>query len=277
MTTMTATSVATDTYLFEEHADRGDLERRRLDALCGLFDPATRRFLRNLGLARGWRCLEVAAGTGSVAAWMAEQVGPEGEVYAADVDLRHLGTLPPTVGYAEHDIMTDPLPVDAFDVVHTRLLLEHLSGRDIALGRMAAAVRPGGYLLVEEAEMSRQALELVGRYLPLADHVVGDRGLRGIAGLLGAAGADMGYASTLPGAVRRVGLELVGGEVHSPLVRGGATEDFGRLTALSLRQPLVASGLLTQDELDDFIRMTLDPEAQYVPFVMTSVWARRPA
>ena len=39
---------------------------------------------------RGWRCLEVAAGTGSVAAWLADQVGPEGEVFATDVDLTHL-------------------------------------------------------------------------------------------------------------------------------------------------------------------------------------------
>ena len=43
-----------------------------------------------------------------------------------------------------------------------------------------------------------------------------------------------------------------------------------------LRQPAVGSGLLTHDQVDAFLRMTLDPEAQYVPFVMTSVWARRP-
>ena len=87
----------------------------------------------------------------------------------------------------------------------------------------------------------------------------------------------MGYASTLPGAVRRAGLELVGGEIHSPIVRGGAVQDFGRLTVMVLREPLVASGLMTHDEIDAFLRMTLDPGAQYIPFVMTSVWARRPA
>ena len=39
----------------------------------------------------------------------------------------------------------------------------------------------------------------------------------------------------------------------------------------------MASGLMTHDEIDAFLRMTLDPESQYIPFVMTSVWARRPA
>lgn len=274
---MTTTSVRTETYLFERQADLGDLERRRLDALTELFDPATRRLLRQVGVARGWRCLEVAAGTGSVAAWLADQVGPEGEVYATDVDLRHLGLLPPNVTYAEHDIVTDSLPDGAFDIVHTRLLLEHLSGRETALRRMATAVRPGGYVLVEEAEMSPQALDLVTRYQPLAGRELGGKALRAIAGLLAAVGADMGYASTLPDAVRRTGLEFVGGEAHSPIVRGGAVEDFGRLTMMVLRQPAVASGLLTHDEVDAFLRMTLDPDAQYVPFVMTSVWARRPA
>jgi hypothetical protein len=125
--------------------------------------------------------------------------------------------------------------------------------------------------------MSPQALDLVTRFLPMGGRELGDKGLRAVAALLAAAGADMGYASTLPEAVRRAGLELLGGEVHSPIVRGGAAHDFGRSTFMVLRGPLVASGLMTHDEIDQFLRMTLDPQSQYVPFVMTSVWARRPA
>ena len=87
---MTTTSVPTETYLFERRSDLGDLESRRLHAIADLFDPATRRLLAQVGVARGWRCLEVAAGTGSVAAWLADQVGPEGEVFATDIDLTHL-------------------------------------------------------------------------------------------------------------------------------------------------------------------------------------------
>ena len=75
---MTATPVQAEGYLFERGADRGDLERRRLFALTELFDPTTRRVLGEIGVANGWRCLEVAAGTGTVAAWLAGQVGAEG-------------------------------------------------------------------------------------------------------------------------------------------------------------------------------------------------------
>ena len=119
-------------------------------------------------------------------------------MYATDVDLSHLGQLPPSVAYAEHDIVTDSLPAATFDVVHTRLLLEHLSGRETALARMAAAVRPGGYVLVEEAEMSPQAIELIAKYAPLAGRDLGVTTLRTMTALLAATGADMGYASTLP-------------------------------------------------------------------------------
>jgi len=63
---MTTTSVPTETYLFERRSDLGDLESRRLHAVADLFDPATRRLLAQVGVARGWRCLEVAAGTGAI-------------------------------------------------------------------------------------------------------------------------------------------------------------------------------------------------------------------
>jgi SAM-dependent methyltransferase len=274
---MTATSVQPDTYLFETRPDARDLELSRLTALTELFDPATRRLLRQVGVVRGWRCLEVAAGNGSVAGWLAEQVGPDGEVYATDIDLSHLGTLPPNVAYAHHDIVTDPLPGASFDLVHTRLLLEHISGRETALRRMADAVRPGGYVVVEEAEMSTQALDLVTKYIPLATRRSGGKAIRAIASLLAAVGADMSYASTLPDAVRRAGLEYLGGEIHSPIISGGAANDFGRLSMMAIREPIVASGLLTEDEVDAFLEMTLDPGSTYLPFVMTSVWARRPA
>ena len=87
---MTTTSVPTETYLFERRPTSVTSSQRRLHALAALFDPATRRLLTEVGVARGSRCLEVAAGTGSVAAWLADQVGPEGEVFATDIDLTHL-------------------------------------------------------------------------------------------------------------------------------------------------------------------------------------------
>ena len=53
-------------------------ERERLALLTELADPITTRRLTDLGVGPGWRCLDVGAGDGSVARWLAGRVGPEG-------------------------------------------------------------------------------------------------------------------------------------------------------------------------------------------------------
>jgi trans-aconitate methyltransferase len=53
-----------------------------------------------------------------------------------------------------HDIETEALPEAEFDLVHTRLELHHLTQRDQALRRMVAALRPGGWIVVEESDWS---------------------------------------------------------------------------------------------------------------------------
>ena len=42
-------------------------ERARLDSLTALYDPTTLALCERLGLEPGWRCLDVGAGTGTLA------------------------------------------------------------------------------------------------------------------------------------------------------------------------------------------------------------------
>lgn len=64
------------------------VERHRLEAQTALWDPFTFRILDGVGVAEGWRCLEIGAGTGSVASWLCERVGGSGHVVATDVETR---------------------------------------------------------------------------------------------------------------------------------------------------------------------------------------------
>src|SRR6185436_15674069 len=125
-------------------------EKRRLGALCLLYDEGTRRHLTALGVARGWQCLEAAAGTGSVARWLSETVGPDGRVVATDLDTRHLDGLGANVEVRRHDLVKDPLEEGTFDLVHARALLEHLPERTKALEKLVRALKPGGRLLAED-------------------------------------------------------------------------------------------------------------------------------
>src|SRR5207344_3002721 len=85
-------------------------ERERLSLLEHSADPLSRRRLAALGIQPGWHCLEVGAGHGSIARWLAEQVGPRGRVVATDINPRFLTEMQlPNVEVRQHDIRTDPL------------------------------------------------------------------------------------------------------------------------------------------------------------------------
>ena len=56
-----------------------ELEAERLRLLEIVHDPFTTSLLTGLGVAPGWRCLEVGAGRGSMASWLADKVGDGGK------------------------------------------------------------------------------------------------------------------------------------------------------------------------------------------------------
>ncbi len=109
-------------------ADREAAEDERLDLLEQIYDPMSRQ--RRALVQAGWRRLEVGAGRGSMAVWLAEQVGPAGQVVATDVDTRYLDRLDlPNLEVVRHDILEDPLGAlqpGSFDLVCSRLMLFHL-------------------------------------------------------------------------------------------------------------------------------------------------------
>src|SRR5262245_22870788 len=63
---------------------RGEHERLRL--LESHVDPLSVAAIEAVGLSRGARCLEIGAGAGSIARWLAERVGDPGLVVATDLD-----------------------------------------------------------------------------------------------------------------------------------------------------------------------------------------------
>jgi SAM-dependent methyltransferase len=129
-------------------------ESERLTALEQALDPGTIRHLEALGVGPGWRCWEVGAGAGSIAAWLCERVGDEGHVIATDLEMTFLERLSyPNLELLRHDIVADDLPEGgSFDLVHARWVLEWIPDRRKALVRMVSALKPGGWLLVEASD-----------------------------------------------------------------------------------------------------------------------------
>ena len=84
--------------------------RERLAAIETWLDPGTIRHLLACGVGEGWQCLEVAAGGGSIAAWLSHQVGSLGQVVATDINPRFLEELDlPNLEVRRHHLLQDAL------------------------------------------------------------------------------------------------------------------------------------------------------------------------
>src|SRR5580765_282748 len=106
-----------------EQTGAEDFERARLALLEEVCDPHTIRQLDAIAVGDGWRCLDAGAGAGSATRLLAERVGDAGSVLAVDLDVRLLdGLAGDRVEVRQHDLLVDPLPEGAFDVVHARNL-----------------------------------------------------------------------------------------------------------------------------------------------------------
>jgi SAM-dependent methyltransferase len=135
-------------------------ESTRLRNIQQASDSFTIKHLEATGIGQGWRCLEIGAGGGSIAGWLGDRVGATGSVVATDVDLQRLGDLGAPVEVRRHDIAREGLESAAYDLVHCRLVLQHLTEPVVALQKMATAVAPGGWPLIEEGDFG--LLEFAG-------------------------------------------------------------------------------------------------------------------
>jgi SAM-dependent methyltransferase len=126
----------------------------RFDQLAAILDEHTTARLAALDGLAGRHCLEIGAGGGSVATWLADRVGPDGTVTATDKTPNPVPERP-NLTVLRHDITSDPLPeaptpTGRWDLIHVRLVLTHLPERREILRTLASALAPGGALLVED-------------------------------------------------------------------------------------------------------------------------------
>jgi SAM-dependent methyltransferase len=253
-------------------------EQSRLAGVEKLFDPGTFRYLDAIGIATGMRCLEVGAGGGSVARWMADRVGPSGTVFVTDLDVSALaGCDLPNVEVRVHDICTDPLDND-FDVIHARLLLEHLPSRLTVLHKLVSALRPGGWALVEDFDLTgwvhlppdRLACE------PKRFGVLYKKLCLGSVAMATTSGWDPEFGRDLPPFLAKAGLEQVGSEVCTPLIIGGSPEAaFPLLSLQQLRHAYVDGGYMSDADVDAILEALANPETMLAGYSMVSAWGRK--
>jgi SAM-dependent methyltransferase len=247
---------------------------QRFDALGRLLDPVTFRHLGRTGVSAGWRCWEVGAGGITVPAWLAARVGRTGRVLATDIDTSWLPADLPGVEVRRHDIGTDPAPDGPFDLVHARLVLVHVPARAAALAAMIRALRPGGRLVLEDADPGLQPLLCPDEHGD-AERLA-NRLRHGFRALMAERGADLAFGRTLPRLLRDAGLLDVEADAYFPVASPACTA-LETATVRQLRGRLVAAGLATDAEIDQHLANVAAGRMDLATSPLISAWGRKPA
>jgi SAM-dependent methyltransferase len=243
----------------------------RFAALSSLFDASTFRHLDAVGVGKGWHCWEVGAGGDSVPSWLSRRAGSEGRVVATDIDT---SWLPAGAAYEvlRHDVGVDAPPGE-FDLIHARLVLVHVPRRLEALASMAAALRPGGWLVLEEADPALQPLvcvDEVGDAERLANELK-----RGFRTLMADRGVDLAFGRRLPRLLRDAGLRDVAADAYFPLT-SPACAVLEEATVLQIRDRLVVQGIATPQQVDEHLTNVRAGRLDLTVSPMVSAWGRRP-
>jgi ubiquinone/menaquinone biosynthesis C-methylase UbiE len=259
------------TYALDNAAEQA---AERFASLESCFDSVTIRHLEDIGVASGWSCLEVGGGGGSVARWLADRVAPDGEVVVTDINPCRLDANRPNLELRCHDIVRDPLEPEAFDLAHERLVLIHLPERERALHRMIGALKPGGWLLIEDFDLQWLPLTPTGSPSEIELFLEVTAAFRA---LLERAGVDPIYARRLPSLLREHGLIDVSAEAHFQMWTGGSpTARLMHSNIEQVRGRLTGAGLLTDRDIDGYLALMENPEFSCNFYPMVSARGRRP-
>ena len=111
-----------------------------------------------IGAAAGMTIAEIGAGQGRYVVHLADRVGPEGKIYAEDIDadaLRHLAERCRRVGFTNVETVlgnpADPkLPAGKLDLIFVISSYHHFGDPVALMGRARPALKPTGRLAIAE-------------------------------------------------------------------------------------------------------------------------------
>ncbi|MGH8707039.1 MAG: class I SAM-dependent methyltransferase [Burkholderiales bacterium] len=253
----------------------GEIERLQMQAAAIAFDAGV--MLERIGVAPGWRCLDLGCGPGGIVELLSARAGPTGRVVGLDADpvflehARERGL--DNVAFVRGDVYRTGLARGSFDFVHVRFVAS-TAGRPQDLIREAVALAcPGGIVALQEPDISTLKC-----YPP---HAAWDRLAQVLDQVFVCAGNDVRLAQQLYRLVRRAGLEDV---QYRPFLvgfrAGDRMADFLPATVESVRRTILRHDLIDEAELDAALaacrRHLADPDTVSTYVTVAQVWGRRP-
>ncbi|HWB14275.1 MAG TPA: methyltransferase [Pirellulales bacterium] len=237
-----------------------------------MLNPITDDRLAQVPISGGWKCLEVGAGEGHVAKSIAARIG-DGKVVATDINPRFLDQDMPNIEIRRHDILHDDLEIDHYDLVHCRMVLMHLPDPTTAVKRMSAALRPGGWIFIEEGDMG-----LLGPADPGHPRAANFQQVtRAIADAVAASRLiDSYFGRRVRSVLEQGGFSDVRHEGRVPLIRGGEPgARFFQLSGQVVGPKLIEAGFVDELQFADHQAAYDDPSFTFVGMTNFAAWGRK--
>jgi len=263
---------------FDYTIERGLGVRERMNVLAAVHEPATLALLDSLDVPAGARCVDLGCGGGHVAMELARRVGPSGHVTGIDLDEPLLGaTREEAAARGLANLTFRVAPVEDFvetglDLAFARMLLSHLRDPDTVVHRMAAALQPGGIVILEDVHFagcfSEPECSGYRHWVDWFREAVRRNG------------GDLEIGPRLPSLLRGAGLDPVAVRVSQPAYLDGPHKQLQQMSMEKVREAVLAARVASGDDYDaahaELKAFTDDPTTVLAGPRMIQAWGRRP-
>jgi SAM-dependent methyltransferase len=256
-------------------------ERDRLRRQSAELRDHSALLLDRVGIAAGWRAIDLACGPSGILDLLADRVGPAGRVVGLDFEPASVALAREfaaerglaNVEVIQADARRTGFPSASYDLVHARTLLVNMPDPAAAVAEMVRLARPGGWVAVLEPD--------VGGSVCYPPDPAWDRLTQIFLSAQQVDGADTFIGRRLPELFRREGLVDIGVEAKADIYPAGNSRRTIRADLVrSMRPKILAAGIASErelDEVDQAVRKHLsDPDTLMLPHLLMLAWGRKP-
>jgi SAM-dependent methyltransferase len=236
----------------------GRSDHDRLHVISEIHDERTRELLVRAGFAPGHHFVEFGCGLGYVTRWAATQgahatgidVNPE-QVAVSNHLAREAGAA--KARFRVGNVYEHGLPDDSVDVSYSRWLMVHLNRPVDAMRAIYSALKPGGVMVCEEADMSAVYAEPnCDAYVELREICLEGGRRRGV---------DYAHGRRVHVWAKEAGFEVVHVDAYHPHYITGKHKGFWNWTMRNVAIGLVNEGILRESHLQKLIAQMNETDA----------------
>jgi SAM-dependent methyltransferase len=256
-------------------------ERDRLRRQSAELRDHSDLLLDRVGVAEGWRAIDLGCGPSGILDLLADRVGPAGRVVGLDFNPANVALAREFAaerGLAHVEVMQGDahgtgFPPGSYDLVHARTLLINIPDPAVLVAEMVRLAQPGGWVAALEPDG--------GGAVCSPPHPAWDRLTQIFFSAQQVDGADSLIGRRLPELFRRAGLVDIGVEAKADIYPIGHSRRTIRADLVrSMRPKILAAGIASErelDEVDQAVREHLsDPGTLMLPHLLFLAWGRKP-